>query len=394
MRIYILLPILILLCCFSCTNMSDLFNGSGDPTILTCDDFQQDINLEHQNGNSVDYIIDCLVDVDNIDINISENTVIEFTKGSGLILRGDALLTIVSVIQGEPITIRGKKNEAGYWKGIHLASNHDVNRIQNAIISDAGDPTDARFIGAITVKTHGWVTRSKISNISGYGIYINDYGKIRSGLIDLQFTDCSKSPVSVPIPQWGKFYIPIPPQGELYGNISALNCNPNKIEVRGSNIQSLQQINGYIVGLDIPYVLEGDIVVPLSKSLKFLPGAQMEMKKHSRIYVYGSFASAGVSGNPAIIYGSNDTPGYWGGIYIDRPTAQTANRIEYLHILNGGGGPFENANITLRSGKYLVENCRISKSSSCGLRYFRNRVTLTETNNVYANNAGGGLCGN
>jgi hypothetical protein len=392
MRIHLLLLILFSTCCLTCN--SDLLNLSGDAKELTCKDFENDIILEHKDGRSVDYIIDCLVEVDDIDITFYENVVVEFTEGSGLIIRGDAVLSIVSLVEEEPITLRGVKRESGYWKGIHLASNHDISRIVNGIISDAGDPTDARFKGAITFNTHGWITNSKISNVSGYGIYVDDYAKIRDGLVNLEINDCSNYPVSVPVPEWDEFYVVTPPKADLYGNLSISNCRPNKIEVRGSNIEALQQINGDIIGLPYPYVLEGDIVVPLSNRLKFLPGALMEMKEKSRIYVYGSFTTSGVSGNPAIIYGAEDRPGFWGGIYIDRPTAQTANRIEYLHILNGGNGPFENANITLRSGKYIVENCRISKSSSCGLRYFKSTTMLTETNNIYADNAGGGLCEN
>ncbi|MCB0663748.1 MAG: hypothetical protein KDC24_13460 [Saprospiraceae bacterium] len=375
----------------SCSLGDDLF-GSGDAETLTCSDFDDDVRLQHQDGRSVDYIIDCLVEVDATDIVIEENTVVEFTEGSGLIIKGDAVLTIVSQVDDEWITLRGQESRAGFWKGIHIDSDSRISRILRTHISDAGDNTDSRFKGAVHVKTFATITNSTISNVEGCGLYVDNQAQMQSGMVDLEISNCSSYPVSVPIPEWDRFYVVTPPNAALYGNLEVNNCGPNKVEVRGSNTTALREVNGDIIGLDIPYQVGGVVNVPISNRLKFLPGAMIEMQEDTRIFVEGSFSVDGVSGNPAVIYGSVDEPGYWGGIHIDRPTAQTANVIEYLHILNGGGGTFENANITLKSGKYIVENCRISKSATCGLRYFENAVMLTETGNTYADNAGGGLC--
>lgn len=385
---------LIIVCLFSSCTLGDDIFGSNDAEILTCSDFEDDITLEHQDGRSVDYIIDCLVEVDDTDIHIEENTVVVFTEGSGLIINGDGVLTIVSQVEDGWITLRGEENRPGFWKGIHLNGDNRISRILRAHISDAGDSSDSRFKGAVHVKSFGTITTSTIANVEGCGVYVEDSGQMQSGLVELEISDCSSYPVSVPIPQWYRFYTVIPPNAELYSNLEVRGCSPNKVQVRGSNVSELREVNGDIIGLDIPYQVGGIVEVPLAKRLKFHPGTMIEMQEDTRIFVEGSFSCAAESGNPAVIYGSVDEPGYWGGIYIDRPTAQTANVMEYLHILNGGGGTFENANITLKSGKYVVRNCRISKSASCGIRYFEDNVTLTESGNVYADNAGGGLCKN
>lgn len=388
------LVVLVLLGLFLFDSCSLINIGSGDPVVLTCDDFNEDIRLEKKGNRAVDYLIDCLVEVDDIDIEILENVIVEFTEGSGIIMNGEAILTIVSLIADEPITLRGAERTEGFWKGIHLNGNHTINRLTNVIISDAGDPNDDRFKGAITVKTHGWIRTAKISNISGNGIYVHDYGKIRDALVNIDIRNCSSYPVSVPVAEWDEFYEVIPPDASLYGNVYLENCIPNKIEVRGSANTELQKFSGDIIDINYPYEVKGDVVVELASRLSLYPGAEVEMGENTRIYVYGSFSSKGKSGNPVIMRGVQDENGYWGGIYIDKPTAQSFNNIEYLHILNGGGGSFENANITLKSGKFNVENCRISKSASCGLRYFTNAVTLNESGNVYADNNGGGLCMN
>jgi hypothetical protein len=394
MNLRIDLVVLALLGLFLFDSCSLINIGSGDPVVLTCDDFTDDIKLEKKGDRAVDYLIDCLVEVDDIDIGISENVVIEFTEGSGIIMNGDGILTIVSLIADEPITLRGAERKAGFWKGIHLNGNHTINRLTNVIISDAGDPNDDRFKGAITVKTNGWIRSTKISNVSGNGIYVHDYGKIRDALVNIDIRNCSDYPVSLPVSEWDEFYEVIPPDASLYGNVYIENCIPNKIEVRGSNQVDLQKFSGDIIDINYPYEVKGDVIIELSSRFNLYPGAEVEMGENARIYVYGSFSSKGESGNPVIMRGVLDENGYWGGIYIDRPNAVTANKIEYFHILNGGGGSFENANITLKSGKYIVENCRISKSASCGLRYFANEVTLNESGNIFADNSGGGLCMN
>lgn len=383
--------ILALFITFLFQSCSDIFGK--DTETLTCDDFTEDVKLYHEEGREVDYIIDCLVEVDDIDITIYENAVLEFTEGSGLIINEDARLSIVSLIEEEPITLRGQQSEKGFWKGIYLNSNHTIDRISNVIISDAGDPNDDRFLGGITVKTNGGVNGSTIKNMLGYGIYVHDNAVIGGGLVGLDFYNCNQHPISVPIPVIHEFYNPIPPQGDLYGRISSEDCNPNKIEVRAGSTPELKEMNGAFVGVGVPYQIKGDIVITSSRRLDLYPNAELEMAKDSRIYVYGSFTSKGEPGSPALVYGAEDQQGYWGGIYIEKPEG-FHNQIEYLHILNGGGGDFENANLTFRSGNFTVENCKISKSGSCGIRYFSDDVILNESGNTFADNAGGAICEN
>ena len=371
-----------------------LLNPFGANTeTLSCNDFDDDIVLRHEEGRDIDYIIDCLVEVDNIDIEIQENVVVEFTEGSGLIIHDEAKLTIVSLVKDEPITLRGEKAIKGYWKGIYLDSDHNINRIQNAIISDAGDSNDDQFLGGVTIQTNGWINACTISNMDAYGIYIHDYAVIREGLYELVFNDCGAYPISAPIPEWDQFKILTPPAGEPYGSIIANNCVPNKVEIRGSQISELQNMSGLVCGIGIPFEVGGDVVITQTQRLDFYPDVEIEMLEHARIYIYGSFTSKGESGHPAIIYGAVDQPGYWGGIYIDNNSVG-AQRIEYLHILNGGGGSFENANLTFRNGSFVVDNCKISKSSSCGIRFFSNDVYLSESGNTFADNAGGAICEN
>ena len=94
----------------------DIFSFNGDAITLTCEDFSEDIVLESSGNLGVDYIIDCLVDVDDIDIAIGEGATVEFTEGSGIIIRNDATLNIVSLVDGEPITLRGQDSEKVFGK--------------------------------------------------------------------------------------------------------------------------------------------------------------------------------------------------------------------------------------------------------------------------------------
>lgn len=154
-----------IVCLFSSCTLGDDIFGSNDAEILTCSDFEDDITLEHQDGRSVDYIIDCLVEVDDTDIHIEENTVVAFTEGSGLIINGDGVLTIVSQVEDGWITLRGEEGRPGFWKGIHLNGDNRISRILRAHISDAGDSSDGRFKGAVHVKSFGTISTSTIVNI-------------------------------------------------------------------------------------------------------------------------------------------------------------------------------------------------------------------------------------
>ena len=43
----------------------------------------------------------------------------------------------------------------------------------------------------------------------------------------------------------------------------------------------------------------------------------------------------------------------------------------------------------MRSGNYVIENCKIFNSGACGILFIGNDATLTENSNTFINNFGG-----
>jgi len=362
-------------------NADNTINNPYGATILSCDDFNDDIILEHTSGNMVDYIINCLVTVDNnVKVTIADGAIVEFTEGSGFIFSQNSTLVFYA-LPGvvDPVILRGNKNEPGYWKGVHVASDQGSNFILGVEILDAGSKSDPDFYGAITVSGGCQIGNVIVSNSANYGIYFtDDYGTWNS-FGEVEITRCDNYPIRIGAQEVWKL-------GNWSDNIFSDN-NPNRIQVIPEEIFSQTRFNYK----GIPYEVDG-VITASEGGIAIEDGVEIIFKRGSRLIIKTQLTAWATENMPIKLYGHEGSAGSWQGILLDTEGADFWSTIDNVLISDGGEEAFGSGNITLESGELYLRNSRISNSRTCGVRVNLVDGILHETDNVYANNQGGNLC--
>ena len=355
----------------------DIDNPDEAP-VLTCEDFTEDIDLEDDPDREVDYIIDCLVDVSDIEIRIIDGAIIEFTEGSGFIFNGDARVVFYSATE-DPVIFRGNQPEKGFWKGIHVASDQNSNLISHIEVHHAGSKDDNRFFGAIQVSGTVRIGRALINESANYGLYYeNEIGDFQNDFINSEITNCDNYPVRIPIHLLS----------DLGGddNNSYSNNKPNRIKVIGNELN-----RSLIIGKQlIPYEFGETLIA--NASMNFEDDVHCIFKENTRLIINNSISAWDDGGDPILFTAENKVAGGWNGIYINTGQTGTTLHFENVVIEYGGGGSDMAANLAIESGRVRVEDCEIRYSQDCGIKYITSQSTLFDTNNNFINNAGGGVC--
>jgi hypothetical protein len=358
----------------------DIINPEGAP-VLTCADFNDDITLEDEPGREVDYIIDCLVDVDDIEIEIIDGAVIEFTQGSGFIFREGSRVNFFA-LPGTvpPVILRGNRSEPGYWKGIHVASDQGSNLIRGVEIHDAGSKTDPMFYGAVTISGGVQLGSTLINNSDNYGVYYEDEIGVWQTFAQVEITNCKSYPVRIGFQQVGEL--------SGYGINSYSNNNPNRIQVISEPLTKSTTFRNQGIPFEISESLIAAEIVTVEDDVELI------FKKDTRLIIQLQLSAWDDGGDPIIFRSHDGVPGGWQGIYFEteQNTTGTGNRLDNVVIKDGGDDADMSANIAIESGKVNIQNCQISNSKSCGLKYIVPQTKLNEQNNLYFENPEGSIC--
>ena len=355
-------------------------NPDGVP-VLTCDDFKQDITLEHTEGNTVDYIINCLVTVTNdVEVDIIDGAIIEFGKDAGFIFDDNSTMVFYALPGTvDPVILRGNKDEPGYWKGIHIKSDQGSNLLQGVEIYDAGSATDPDFPGAITITGGCQLGNVVVSKSANYGIYYakdigtwNTFGKV-------EITKCAGYPIHIGAQDVWRL-------GNWSDNVFSDN-NPNRIQVVPEEVTKETRFNYK----GIPYEVDG-IIEATSGSVSIEDGVEIAFKRGSRLIIESQITAWADADKPIHLYGLEGTAGSWQGIYIDTKGTDAWSKIINVIIADGGEETYGSGNITLAGGTLTLNDCHISNSRTCGVRVNLTDGEFHESGNVYANNQGGNLC--
>ncbi|MDR0233022.1 MAG: hypothetical protein LBI82_13045 [Dysgonamonadaceae bacterium] len=95
----------------------------------------------------------------------------------GIFVPGTSQL-IANGTAGKRITIKGFRNDPGYWSGIELNSNMPGSKLNYCDISDAGKHGDEfilRMYSGYMKDAHLELNNTTFSNSTQYGLYLQDY---------------------------------------------------------------------------------------------------------------------------------------------------------------------------------------------------------------------------
>ncbi|MFH1809560.1 MAG: hypothetical protein ABIJ09_12505 [Pseudomonadota bacterium] len=351
------------------------FDILGGTRHLGCGDFGADLKLEHGEGREVDYVVDCLAEVDAVELEIGEGVILEFAAGAGLTLGPAARLTAVSI--GAPtIVLRGTEPRRGYWKGLRFETTGQGHaRLLNVSISDAGALTDPAFKGALTVVGQVSLGSVQLRNIEGIGVWVDEAGLL-TDFAAITIEGCSSYPVRVA------------PQGMGHierGNTYRDNA-PDRILVASGTIDT-----AVVPDPGVPYEISGDI--DIIGSLNLEDTNTWLMADDVRLRVTGSLSTD--RDGHVTFSALNRVRGAWQGLWIavDNAPPESPLNLHDLTVEYAGGGTLFPANVSIERGRVDLQDGFFQHSASCGVRYDQSSVELRDLGgNTFADNAGGDLC--
>ncbi|MEL7191179.1 MAG: hypothetical protein AAFO96_01985 [Bacteroidota bacterium] len=314
-------------------------------------------------------------------LDVEAGTEIVFEAGGGWGVYDDGILSINGT-SGSPVTMRGEQATRGYWRGIHVETNSLSNKIEYAVISEAGSNYVycCNTIASLFLKEGKLkLSHTSLKNGANYGVYAGKNFEF-NGYNDNSITTHTSSPM----------YIPANTAGALDSlNSSYTGNDDDYIRIYDSQVDEATSWHQN----DVPYLFES--VTDIIESLKIFQGTDMVFEANGGLGVYdnGSLYVSGRSGQLVKFRGLNNVSGYWRGIHSE--TNSAANVINYAEITNAGTNYVyccnSIANLFLRDGIMTVTNSNITKGGGCGI-FVRSGATLTESNNTFSDNTDGNIC--
>ena len=360
-------------------------------TNLPCDYFKSDRTLVNDTNKAVDYIINCVMDVE-ANITIEPGVVIQFTEDAGIVVKSGFLKAIGT--DSQPIQLRGTLEIPGFWKGIYFQHGSIQNELSYTHITSAGgsafDSNGDR--GSVILFGPGKVkmNHSKIDKSGHFG-FNAPYSNCEFDVKNTLFTNCSKAPFNIE-PE----YMPLIDVSNTYTNNTenyiAVQLNGGVLN-GNSTIQALSipykiyQVSGFYEWLIIAngmVTFNGPVVIQFNDILG------ITVEPNGGITLEGSPAA------PARLTGSNQVAGAWKGIYFNNSQLNNLfnhTLIEYAGSLAEG---YRYGISMWNNPKVSVNNCTFKDINGCAIFDFNNvdapNPNLSQSNNSFVNVSSGQMC--
>lgn len=353
------------------------------PVIIDCNYFNSDRVLTHNPKKSIDYIVDCLVEIGNAKVTIEPGTVIVFRNGTGFKLSGNGYLKATG-LSNSPITFKGEENTyKGSWRGLYFENSSPQNELTHCIIEGAGGEAfnSNNDRGAIVIWANSRLKlhNTQILNSGSNGINLSYSGSV----IDLH-SNVFKGNVLAPI-QMTSEYI-----GILDKNSSYSDNGNNAISVTPTTIPN----NTTIQKISIPYQINGVgfsyFLYPEGR-LNIEPGVRVEFGLYTgiRIEPNSAIVAIGTVSDPIIFTSSDKVPGSWDGLYFNH-SQSALNELNHVNIEYAGS--VENNSAIYLWNDPVLRVLNTSFYNIAGCAFSSNKPNLTQQNNTFSNVSSGEFC--
>lgn len=285
-------------------------------------------------------------------IAFEEDASVYINEGGSLSAKGEA---------NRKITLRGKTNAAGYWRGILVYSNSNSNEFEHAEILNAGSDVMVSGVAAsitVTDRARISVGNTRISGSGGYGIHFMEGSNIKAFNNNV-ISHNHQAPVLLMPVHVAKL--------DAATSFSEGN-GVNAIEVTGASLEGSSAVTWPAFEDGTPYRFNG--TVALQTGLKLTPGVTIEVVENEYIEIgEGYLRAEGTPEKPITITGVNKTRGSWLGlIYYSR---NQSNILRYAEISYAGSDEIisgaKSAITITHDASLRIENSAISHSGGYGI---------------------------
>ncbi|MEM6301642.1 MAG: hypothetical protein AAF749_07870 [Pseudomonadota bacterium] len=300
---------------------------------------------------AVDYRAACRIDV-TAPLTIEAGVVIHFEADAGLGLYEGGTLTAGGTAE-RPITLRGAKDQIGFWRGIHSEGSLALRHV-------------------------------RIANAGGNYVYCcNSPAAVfaRSGSVlleQVEFTQLESCEV------YARQRVNLTIDGQRNSKLDERDiCTgggylPADVN-RGTRLIATERA--------VDYFVKAGQVVNITKSLTIDPGVVIEFEENAGLGVYdaGVLNAQGTEDRPIVLRGKEDLPGYWRGVHTESQALLEHVEVKnagstYVYCCNGAAGVFAKGGSLDIKNSALIRNqgCAISATTSTELSIQDNRYENNE----------------
>jgi hypothetical protein len=293
-----------------------------------------------------------LVIMPGVTIVFEENTALEIVTGS-IKARG---------LANKRIVFKGLTDHPGFWKGIIIHTNSDLNEMEyvtvrqggGSIFAPSNTQANVSLVGTETSGAALKVVHSSFSESGAYGLYAQGMSALNAFANNL-FTNNALAAAYIPAGQLHKI------DAESF---SDSNNGFQTVETGGPVL-----LESEITWKSLPYLVSSDITINVGvtiaagSSFRFVDGMTMYVKNNGYLHAAGTQASR-------ICFTSVNPNAYWNGMYFN--TYSDHNKIEFSDISNGGANRISDAehegNIVIgHNGILKIENSIIKNGLGYGI---------------------------
>lgn len=321
-------------------------------------------------------------------LTLDPGVVIECSSDVVLFVNGSNAYLSAGGTAAKNIIFRGSEQIKGNWKTINFNSANLNNKLDHVQVLHAGSSAIAGLKTAVYINSNAScraaITNTLISMTDGYGLCVdgNDNGLI--AFSKNEFTDNNAAPL-------------ILGAENLYSLDKASIYKGNGLQAivvrTAGNGNVVFTTSGNIKALSIDYHLYSS--AELNTNLTFEPGVTWLFNPGKRLWVTadGALIANGSSSEKITFSGISSSPGAWNGIELGSESPQ--NILNYAIISYGGSSSGRKANIYMsHPSKLTLANSTISDSQTWGVFLAPGSTELSESNNIFSNNASGNIGGN
>jgi len=319
------------------------------------------------------------VDISDVNLTIEAGAELEFEQdgrlevdsGGGLMANGT---------EAEPILFTAVQETPGWWEGIYVSDSSNINNLLDYVIVEyaGGLSSSNTGSGNVTVgrdrrDARMAITNSIMRHSSNAGLYVHSNGPIE-GTGNNTYTNNDGAAVN--IHNTNAHY--------LDGNSDFSGNENDYVYVRGGSSISSDDVTWE--ALNVPYRLNERTVEVSDVDLTIEAGAVVEFEQDGRLEIDsgGGLMAEGDEDNRILFTATQETPGWWEGIYISE-SENINNILDYVTVEYGGGidsSNTESANIMIardrRDAQMTVTNSEIFNSAGYGIFVHSNGVANSD----------------
>ena len=283
---------------------------------------------------------------------------IVFGPGSTFSFQDDGTLTAIGTLE-KPIVFEGKDHTAGFWDGLDIHSNSSKNQLSYVTVADAGTKGEDSGAVRVSIAARLAIDHTTVRNAEGTGLNV-----LQRGILS-RFEQNHFEATGTPLRVKASDLAMIDPATTFSNN----KKNYVLVYFNECDVNDDQTWRA----LSVPYHFGCSAVIKSHVTVE--AGAQLEFEANMGLEITqdGSLTAAGNTEKPILFTGTDQTPGYWTGLYFESNSSK--NIVRNATITYAGQPSQISAGVCVGvRASATVAHSEIAHSADAGIRVLQDGI--------------------